>query len=68
MSDKLVSLDKDGNLFTVHGDLPDECIISVVDTFSAHHKRTHKATCKMSRFLRINCFEKIDGVFIALRL
>ena len=69
VSDHLFRLDKDDNVFSVHEELPDAFIISVVDTFSAHHTRTHhKAPFKMSRFLRINCFEKIDGLFIALTL
>ena len=68
VSDHLFRLDKDDNVFTVHEELPDEFIISVVDMFSGHHTRTHKALVKCPAFLRINCFEKIDGVFIALRL
>ena len=35
MSDHLPRLDKDDNIFTVHGELPDEFIMSAYDTFSA---------------------------------
>ena len=58
MSDHLFRLDKDDNVFTVHEELPDEFIISVVDTFSAHHMRTHKVPCKMSRFFAYKLLRK----------
>ena len=68
VSDHLFRLDNDDNVFRVHEELPDAFIISVVDTFSAHHTRTHKAPCKMSRFFAYKLLRQIDGVFIALRL
>ena len=67
MSDHSPRLDKDDNVFTEHEELPDAYIISVDDTFSAHHTRTHhKASCKMSRFFAYTLLRN-DGLFIALR-
>ena len=58
VSDHLFRLDKDDNVFTVHEELPDGFIISVVGTFSAHHTRTHKAPCKMFRLYAYKLLRK----------